>query len=135
MRAQSLNLVGAEMRVRIETDGKVTVFAGADQRPIATAAPAVDRRRRPSNSNEPAPLRAGFADLAGTLAWIDGLGATGLDGHDLRELGLKDGNLTVDDKRNGKHWTFSRINVTLRRPNRAAWSFASPPRIRRSRGI
>ncbi len=40
VRAQSLNLVGAEMRVRIETDGKVTVFAGADQRPIATAAPA-----------------------------------------------------------------------------------------------
>ena len=39
LRAQSLNLVGAEMSVRIETDGRLTVFAGADKRPIATAAP------------------------------------------------------------------------------------------------
>ena len=41
LRAQSLNLVGAEMSVRIETDGRVTVFAGADKRPIATSSPAV----------------------------------------------------------------------------------------------
>ena len=41
VRAQSLNLVGAEMSVRIETDGSVTVFAGADKRPIATASPAI----------------------------------------------------------------------------------------------
>src|ERR1700684_2516935 len=38
MRAESLNLVGAEMDVRIEQDGGVTIFAGADKRPIATAA-------------------------------------------------------------------------------------------------
>src|SRR5271169_5229710 len=38
MRAESLNLVGAELAVRIEQDGNVTVFAGADQHPIATAA-------------------------------------------------------------------------------------------------
>ncbi len=37
LRAESLNLVGAEMAVRIEQDGQVTVFAGADKRPIATA--------------------------------------------------------------------------------------------------
>ena len=30
VRAESLNLVGAEMSVRIETDGRVTVFAGGD---------------------------------------------------------------------------------------------------------
>ena len=35
VRAESLNLVGAEMSVRIETDGRVTVFAGANKRPIA----------------------------------------------------------------------------------------------------
>jgi hypothetical protein len=38
LRAESLNLVGAEMAVRIEQDGRVTVFAGADKHPIATAA-------------------------------------------------------------------------------------------------
>ncbi len=36
---------------------------------------------------------------------------------------MKDGNLTVDDKRNGKHWTFSRINVTLRRPQQGGVIF------------
>src|SRR5712671_1514943 len=34
-RAQRLNLVGAELAVRIEADGKVTVSTGADQRPLA----------------------------------------------------------------------------------------------------
>jgi hypothetical protein len=109
VRAQSLNLVGAEMAVRIETDGSVTVFAGADKRPIASAAPA------PAAAPQDA-LRSGFKDLAGALAWIDGLGATGLDGHDLRELGLKNGNLIVDDRRSSKRWTFDRINASLRRP-------------------
>src|SRR5580692_588287 len=37
MRAERLNLVGAEMSVRIEQDGDITVFAGANKHPIATA--------------------------------------------------------------------------------------------------
>ena len=37
MRAESLNLVGAELSVRIEQNGDVTVFAGANKHPIATA--------------------------------------------------------------------------------------------------
>jgi len=115
VRAQSLNLVGAEMAVRIERDGRVTVFAGADKRPIATAAPTPALALAPAPAPEDA-LRSGFKDLAGALAWIDGLGATGLDGHDLRELGLKNGNLIVDDRRNGKRWTFDHINASLRRP-------------------
>ena len=55
--------------------------------------------------------------FAALLAWIDGIGQTGLDGHDLRELGLKSGNLTVDDQRNGKQWTFENINLSLERPS------------------
>src|SRR6266436_877135 len=35
-RAERLNLVGAELAVRIEADGKVTVSTGLDQRPLAT---------------------------------------------------------------------------------------------------
>src|SRR5580692_12851769 len=34
MRVSSLNLVGAELKVRIERDGQVTVFAGADKHPL-----------------------------------------------------------------------------------------------------
>src|SRR5215468_7412742 len=46
LRAERLNLVGAELAVRIEADGKVTVSTGADQRPLAVApAPATDGAR------------------------------------------------------------------------------------------
>ncbi len=117
VRAQRLSLVGAEMQVRIEPDGKVTVFAGNEnKRPFVTASAARSRcaagmvaplpqsqrwgrsraRRRPPHPH------SGVPDLAALLAWIDGLASAGLDGHDLSELGLKNGNLTVDDQRNGK---------------------------------
>jgi len=33
---------------------------------------------------------------------VDSLGAFGLDGGDLTEVGLKSGNLVVDDHRNGQ---------------------------------
>lgn len=119
LRAQSLNLVGAEMAVRIETDGRLTVFAGADKRPIATATANsnISPTDQPAASANPqGALHAEFEKLAGIMAWIDALGQTGLDGHDLRELGLKNGNLVVDDRRNGKRWTFDGINASLTRP-------------------
>ena len=39
-----------------------------------------------------------------------------MDGHDLRELGLKDGSLTVDDRRTGKKRTFHNITLSVERP-------------------
>ncbi|HEY6831385.1 MAG TPA: DUF3971 domain-containing protein [Pseudolabrys sp.] len=118
LRAQSLNLVGAEMSIRIESDGRITVFAGADKRPIATAQAPIRPAPAPATPDGPAqdPLKAGFENVAGVLAWIDSVGASGLDGHDLREVGLKNGNLSVDDQRNGKRWTFDHINVSVTRP-------------------
>jgi Protein of unknown function len=136
LRAESLNLVGAEMAVRIEQDGEVTVFAGADKRPIATAsvpaaATAVHSEARSvqtaSAMAPPATMPSAEArrvpqpasdGLAAILSWIDGIGETGLDGHELRELGLKNGNLTVDDRRTGKRWTFHDISLSLERPHR-----------------
>ncbi|MBV9262187.1 MAG: hypothetical protein JO205_12525, partial [Pseudolabrys sp.] len=103
------------MSVRIETDGRVTVFAGANSRPIASAKPS--GLPPPAVDELPAvAIREGLTQAAGLLSWIDGLGASGLDGHDLRELGLKNGNVTVDDQRNGKQWSFSNINASLTRP-------------------
>ena len=125
--AESLNLVGAELSVRIEKDGRITVFAGADKRPIATAqAPAPVPPVSPSAGGQAeadAMARGGFNDLAGALAWLDKLGETGLDGHDLRELGLKDGSLVVEDQRDGKRWTFERINASLMRPKQGGIMF------------
>jgi hypothetical protein len=126
LRAQSLNLVGAEMSVRIETDGRLTVFAGADSRPIATAAPAIAPPAVTGPDSAAAPqsvLRGQFANLATLMARIDAVGETGLDGHDLRELGLKNGNLVVDDRRNGKQWKFDGINVSLTRPRQGGVVF------------
>jgi Protein of unknown function len=135
MRAESLNLVGAEMAVRIERDGSVTVFAGADKRPIATAAvpasaaaallrsaqkrderPPIAAATSPSNAQSGAqPAHRARDVFAALLSWIDGIGETGLDGHDLGGLGLKNGNLTVDDERTGKHWAFRDINLSAER--------------------
>ena len=135
MRAESLSLVGAEIAVRIEQDGNVTVFAsGADKHPIATATaplplamprwissgsrrhqtrgdPTSRRRRRQRRRQcrrrreRRRRIRRATASRA-VLAWLDGIGQSGLDGHDLRELGLKNGTLTVDDQRTGKRWSF-----------------------------
>lgn len=126
VRAQSLNLVGAELSVRIETDGRITVFAGADKRPIATASPPIVPAK-PDQSAEPAvssgSAGAAFKDVAGAMAWLDSVGESGLVGHDLRELGLKNGSLTVDDRRSGKRWMFDRINASLTRPNQGGVVF------------
>src|SRR5580658_4985963 len=145
MRAESLNLVGAEMAVRIEQDGGVTIFAGADKHPIATAAVPVSaaaallrsaQEKRDSGGQaaamnapragntavaaaaqnaQPAASHRARDVFAALLSWIDGIGETGLDGHDLKELGLKNGNLTVDDERTGKHWTFKDISLSAER--------------------
>ena len=137
MRAESLNLVGAALAVRIERDGAVTVFAGGgDKHPIATAAvplagafgerqetkqnqyaPAAGAGLAASPQSRPALPRPPSESIAALLSWIDGIGESGLDGHDLRELGLKDGSLTVDDQRTGKRWTFENISLSLERPH------------------
>ena len=126
-RAESLNLVGAEMAVRIEQDGQVTVFAGADKRPIATATvpgsaatllrAAQEKAAVPTSAAamQPAASRRARDGFAALLSWVDGISQSGLDGHDLRELGLKNGNLTVDDERTGKHWKFQDINLSVER--------------------
>jgi hypothetical protein len=133
VRAERLSLVGAEMQVRIEADSNVTVFAGSTKQPFVTASasstpiPLRAAMTRPLLSAEPtgsAPAPASLApsprslipDFAALLAWIDSLSATGLDGKDLTELGLKNGNLTVDDQRSGKQWTFEDISLSLTRP-------------------
>jgi len=71
-----------------------------------------------------------MTEMTALLAWIDGLSKTGLDGHELGQLGLKNGNLTVDDQRSGKRWTFENINLALTRPSAAASPSRSAPKTR-----
>ena len=120
VRAERLSLVGAQVAVRIEQNGQLTVFAGADKRPFATAAattgsvPAVAAPAVTSAAPQGA-QRSGVDSLLAALAWIDGLSAAGLDGYELDEIGIKNGNVAIDDQRNGKQWAFNKINLSLTR--------------------
>ena len=126
-RAQRLNLVGAELAIRVESDGKVTVSTGTDQRPLATAPPLSAGAPLPAVATPAAtgdnPAETGRSpqeNFAAFLAWVDSLGSFGLDGGDLTEVGLKSGNLVVDDRRNGQQSRFENIRLSLTRPRAGA---------------
>jgi hypothetical protein len=141
LRAESLNLVDAELAVRITPDGYVTVSTGDTERPLATGVAskrqaggtpplAQGTAAMPSPAAPPlpgaapsgtAPTAPGSRDttsglLAG-LDWLDSLSLTGLDGQNLNEIGLKNGNLIVDDQQRGNKWNFENISLSLRRPS------------------
>src|SRR5947207_292365 len=141
LRAESLNLVDAELAVRITPDGYVTVSTGDTERPLATGvaskrqaggmpplaqgtaampAPAAPPSPGAAQSGT-APTTPGSRDttsglLAG-LDWLDSLSLTGLDGQNLNEIGLKNGTLIVDDQQRGNKWNFENISLSLRRPS------------------
>src|SRR3984893_6222301 len=139
LRAESLNLVDAGLAVRITPDGYVTVSTGDNAKPLATgvtskrdaglpptsprqgqpAPPGAGAPSQPSADPAPAATTPGSAQtglLAG-LDWLDSLSLTGLDGQNLNEIGLKNGNLVVDDQQRGNKWTFDNISLSLRRPS------------------
>jgi hypothetical protein len=141
LRAESLNLVDAELAVRITPDGYVTVSTGDTERPLATGvaskrqaggAPplAQGTAAMPAQAAPPSPGAApsgipptapgGRDTTSGLLAgldWLDSLSLTGLDGQNLNEIGLKNGNLIVDDQQRGNKWNFENISLSLRRPS------------------
>jgi hypothetical protein len=117
-RADRLNLIGAEMALRIEPSGRVDVFAGKDSPPTPVAALAsadqgastrgVDLPTAPPAASEPSLLGA-------VVGWLQSLDTAGLDGRDLGEIGLKNGSIAVDDRRTGKQLNFGHINLSLTR--------------------
>jgi hypothetical protein len=129
LRAESLNLVDAELAVRITPDGQVTVSTGDTARPLATGVASTRRLNMPplGQASPPAGFQPGASatadkrdSVSGLLAgldWLDSLSLTGLDGQNLNEIGLKNGNLTVDDQQRGNKWNFDNITLSLRRPN------------------
>ncbi|HKC34087.1 MAG TPA: hypothetical protein VKC16_11550, partial [Xanthobacteraceae bacterium] len=122
-RAESLNLVGAELSVRVEQNGDVTIFAAADKRPLARAPMLAAAEAQPLRdfatpglgASSPASPRGGLDNLAAVLTWLDSVSALGLDGRDLSEVGLKSGSLVVEDLRNGQQSKFEKINLSLTR--------------------
>jgi hypothetical protein len=138
LRAESLNLVDAELAVRITPDGYVTVSTGDNARPLATGvtskkdagipptfprqvtAPTLPTPTPSSPAQSAAASAAAESTQGGLLAgldWLDSLSLTGLDGQNLNEIGLKNGNLIVDDQQRGNKWNFQNISLSLRRPS------------------
>jgi hypothetical protein len=126
LRAESLNLVDAELAVRITPDGQVTVSTGDTARPLATGIASTRRLGTtplpPGQSSASAPAASAdrhdsVSGLLAGLDWLDSLSLTGLDGQNLNEIGLKNGNLTVDDQQRGNKWNFDNITLSLRRPS------------------
>src|ERR1700691_4943280 len=138
LRAESLNLVDAELSVRITPHGYVTVSTGDNTRPLATgvtskrlSAGTPPSDRSPSmvppvaappsppatESGATAPVPDTPNGLLAGLDWLDSLSLTGLDGQNLNEIGLKNGVLIVDDQQRGNKWNFKNITLSLRRPS------------------
>jgi hypothetical protein len=134
-RAESLNLVGAQISVRIAADGQFTLLPGdqAASEPQGKPEEGKPEEGKPGESNKkpeagatPAsvvlqPVSKSFRrdaprNFTALLAWIDSLRALGLDGYDLSEIGLKNGRVTVDDQRTGQRSVFDNISLSLTRP-------------------
>src|SRR6185437_12095923 len=134
LRAESLNLVDAELAIRITPDGYVTVSTGDTNKPLATGvaskrAAAAGGMLVPGQPNAASPALplpiappatssgSATSGLLAGLDWLDSLSLTGLDGQNLNEIGLKNGNLIVDDQQRGNKWTFEKISLSMRRPS------------------
>ncbi len=128
-RAETFRLVDATIKIHIEEDGRLTVFAGGDQPLASIAAAAAAPAGTPSPPRSPLQAmaqRSLAANLAAMLAWIDGLGGlgddkalvvTGFDGKDLTEVGISNGSVTVLDRRDGLEWSFKQLTMSLLRPS------------------
>lgn len=120
LRVKRLSLVDAELAVRIESDGQVTISTGAERRPIAVT-PAIVKPAEAIGQPRGqvlvggAPVPNAGEHFAAFMGWLDRFTAGG-DDHMLGEIGLKDGKLSVDDRRTGKAWSFDNINFSMTRP-------------------
>jgi hypothetical protein len=143
LRAESLNLVDAELSIRITPDGYVTVSTGDTNKPLATGVASkraattaaggalAPQQAVPGQGNANAPAAAPMlpvpitppanasatSGLLAGLDWLDSLSLTGLDGQNLNEIGLKNGSLIIDDQQRGNKWNFENISLSLRRPS------------------
>lgn len=127
-RAASIKLVGTELSVRIAPDGQFTLLS-ANERPASapTDAPAPVSATPVAAAVEAQSksfLGSGPKNFGALLAWIDSLRALGLDGYELNEVGLKNGQLVIEDERNGQRSVFSNINISVKRSHSGEVTFS-----------
>jgi len=139
-KARRVDLIGAEMVVRIGASGQLAVAAGRGAKPLTTgrrvtaaaasatgpasspsaAAPAPGAALPPQDQPAPAAADASAAidplRLTFLAQWLQDLDAVGFDGGALADVGLKDGTLIVENESSGRSIVFQHISVRLARP-------------------
>ena len=96
--------------------------------------PGQPAQQPPSSISLQALAERGVAsNFSALLAWIDRLGGItldndnakgGFDGQALTEIGITNGSLTIDDRRNGQEWKFQQISLRLNRPSQGGAVFS-----------
>ncbi len=119
-RAKRIDLLDAEMTLRIDENGQIDMSAGrkpkqlkqepADASAAAPVLPSVQPAKPPET---PASVPLVYPELA---AWLGRLEESGLDGISLAEVGLKQGTLVVENAKTGRRWIFANTNLLISRP-------------------
>lgn len=122
-KVRRVDLVGADMTVKIAASGMVAVSAGKGATPIATtpplspASPASSAAPATGSSTAPGTETGGVDPLMlrALAALLNDIDRGGFDGGALQNVGLKDGTLRVENESSGKAYVFQRISVRLMR--------------------
>lgn len=120
-KARRVDLVGADMTVKIAASGVVAVAAAQGARPLVSTRPPQSAPAQPAGT-DPAQAPAA-ADAPGDplvlrqlAALMNDLERGGFDGGALEDVGLKDGTLRVENESSGKTYVFQHISVQISRP-------------------
>lgn len=115
-----IDLVGASVALKVGEDGQIALAAGRfrtllpeDQAPPPGADEAQRRAHPDLTSPLPEPELSPFRRLG---IWLDIMEKSGLDGHRLSGIGLRNGTVIVDDARSGKRFIFAGIDFDLGAP-------------------
>jgi hypothetical protein len=117
---RSINLVGASVALKVGEDGQIALAAGRfrtalpedSQQPDGAAS--ATARQPEMSSALPEPELSPFRRLG---IWLDIIEKSGLDGHRLTGLGLRNGTVIVDDVRSGKRFVFAGIDFDITAPS------------------
>ncbi len=117
-----VDMVGASVALKLGEDGQIAFAAGRFRAPA------------PEDQAPPQPAQQPQAELTSTLPepelspfrrlgiWLDIFERSGLDGHRLTGLGLRNGTVIIDDVRSGKRFVFAGIDFDLTAPQQGGLS-------------
>lgn len=120
-KARRVDLVGADMTVKIAASGVVAVAAGEGARPLIEASPvpapaaaaAGQGATQTGASGQPGVDPLVLRQLAAVMNDVE---RGGFDGGALQDVGLKDGTLRVENESSGRTYVFQHISVRVARP-------------------